>query len=144
MAAWYQAVDTSKKQRLGTRRFSVANNEYIYLAGVGSTAVGSVVSFDEAHATLLLAGNAVGRVGVAQAIVDSTSEWGWYLIYGTGTAACDTVAADKACFIDGTAGRIDDAVVTGDLVNGMLTRSADALNFCTVELSYPTVNDVLG
>lgn len=141
--AFYSSVDTVKNYRLGTRR-RLNGNEYVYLAGVTSTAANSVVSYDEVGATLLLAANAVGRVAVAQAAVDSTSKYGWYCIYGTCNASTDTVAADKACFIDGTSGRVDDAVVTGDLVVGMVTRSADTSNVASVELNYPFVTDVLG
>jgi hypothetical protein len=144
MAAWYQAVDTSKKQRLYTRRFSVSGNEYIYLTGVASTAAYSVVTFDEVGVTALITANAVGDVAVAQAAVDATTKYGWYLIYGTGTAKCDTIADNKACFIDGTDGRVDDAVVTGDLIVGMYSRSADSSNTCTVQVSYPKVTDILG
>ena len=138
-------VDTSQQVPLGTRAFDSAGNEYIYLKGVGSTALGSWVSFDEAHETTLLAANAVGRVGIAMAAVDATTKFGWYQIFGKNVSAkTDTVAADKALFIDGTAGRADDAVVSGDLIVGAFSRTADTSNVATVELVYPCVTDVLG
>lgn len=133
-------VDSSLKHQLGTRAFDTDGNEYIYLTGVDSTAAGNWVSFDEAHATTLLTAGAVGRVGIAMAAIDSTSEYGWYQIYGKNTVAkTDTVAADKALYIDATAGRADDAGVTGDWICGAWSRSADTSNVATVELNYPAV-----
>jgi len=138
-------VDTSAVHTLGTRANDSSGNQYIYLKGVGSTAAGSWVSYDENHATTLLAANAVGAVAVAMAAVDATTKYGWYQIYGVNTVAkTDTVAADKALFIDGTAGRADDAVVTGDLIVGAASMTADTSNVATVQLNYPFVTDVLG
>lgn len=118
--------------------------EYIFLAGVASTAAGSWVTFDEAFATTLLAANAVGPVAIASAATVASTK-GWYQIYGVNTvAATDTIAADVALFIDGTAGRADDAVVTGDLIVGASSMTADTANVATVFLSYPYVTNVLG
>lgn len=138
-------VDTSAVHTLGTRANDSSGNQYIYLKGVGSTAAGSWVSYDENYATTLLAANAVGAVAIAMAAVDATTKYGWYQIYGVNTVAkTDTVAADKALFIDGTAGRADDAVVTGDLIVGAASMTADTSNVATVQLNYPFVTDVLG
>lgn len=138
-------VDTQALVQLGTRLRDTAGNEYIYLKGVTSTAAGSWVTFDENYATTLLAANAVGPVAIAMAAIDASTKYGWYQIYGINTVAkTDTVAADKALFIDGTSGRADDAVVTGDLIVGASSMAADSSNVCTVNISYPYVTDVLG
>lgn len=138
------SVDTTALYALCTRAFDANGlNEYIYLQGVASTIAGSVVTFDRSTGlTTLIVGNAVGPVAVAMAATVA-STYGWYCIYGTCTAACDTIADNTACYIDGTAGRIDDAVVAGDLVAGMFARSADSSNLCTVELNYPFCTDTL-
>lgn len=134
-------VDSSAQHPVGTRAVDGDGNEYVYGLGVASTAIGSWVSFDEALATTLLAANAVGRVGVAMAAIVA-SKYGWYQVYGKNTAAaCDTIADNKPCYIDGTNGRVDDAGVAGDLVFGAISRSTDSSNLCTVELSYPFVCD---
>lgn len=134
------SVDTTKQQQLGTRAFDTDGNEYIYLQGVGSTAAGSWVTFDEAFVTTLLAADAIGRVGVAMAAVDATTKYGWYQIYGKNTVAkSDTTADDKPLYADGTAGRVDDAGSAGDFVFGAWSRSADSSNVLTVELNYPFV-----
>ena len=140
--AFYDKIDTSKKNRLGTRRKDYAGNEYVYLKGVASTAAGSWVSFDESHATALLAANAVGQVAISMAANTSATNYSWYQIYGVNTiASTDTVAADKGLYIDGTAGRADDAGVAGDMIFGAKSEAADATNVCTVRLVYPFVND---
>lgn len=136
-------IDTAATLPLGTRALDGNGNEYIYLKGVANTAARSVVTFDENFATTLIAANAVGPVAVAMAATVA-STYGWYQIYGNGSASSDTTAADKQLFIDGTAGRVDDAVVTGDLIVGMVSTAADATNVLAVWLNYPYVTDTLG
>ncbi|KKN56841.1 hypothetical protein LCGC14_0568230 [marine sediment metagenome] len=135
------AVHSSLRHPLGTRAYGPAGEEFIYLQGVISTVLGSVVTYDEDHVTTLIVADAVGRVAVAMAAIVASS-YGWYQIYGKNeNTGCDTIAADKACYIDGTAGRIDDAATAGDWVAGMISRSADSSSLCTVELNYPMVYD---
>jgi len=132
---------TTPVHPVGTRAFDTDGNEYIYLLGVATTAAGNWVSFDEAHVTTLLTANAVGRVGIAMAAIVAAS-YGWYQIYGKNTIAMtDTIVADQPLYIDGTAGRADDAAVAGDWICGAWSRSADATNVATVELNYPAVHN---
>ena len=42
-ASGLSAVDTTATHALGTKAFDDSGNEYIYLKGIGSTGVGSVV-----------------------------------------------------------------------------------------------------
>lgn len=142
--AFNTEIHSEKKFRLGTRTKDRSGNEYIYLKGASSTAAHVVVTFDENFATTLIAANAVGPVAVAQAAVDASTKFGWYQVYGNGSASSDTTAADKALFIDGTSGRVDDAVVTGDLIVGMYSTAADTSNVLPVWLNYPFVTDTLG
>lgn len=137
-------IDTTAKVPLGTEACDSSGNIYKYLTGVASTVAGSVVTFDEAGLTTLIAANAVGPVAVAMAATVA-STYGWYAVSHLGvSAACDTVAADVACYIDGTSGRVDDAVVTGDLIVGAMTRTTDSGGFCTVQISRPFVTNILG
>jgi hypothetical protein len=113
--AWYNDVDTTKKYRLGTRKRSIDNKEFIYLVGVANTVLGSWVSFDGAadHTTALLdsdvADTCMGRLAVAQAAVDATTKYGWYQIYGLGSALALTAFADGKCpNAVSTAGSVDD------------------------------------
>lgn len=138
-------VDTSQQVPLGTRGYDTSGNEYIYLQGVASTAAGNWVIFDENYATTLLAANGVGPVAIAMAAISATTKYGWYQIFGKNTIAkTDTVAADKALYIDGTAGRADDAGVAGDIIVGAYSMAADVSNVTTVSINYPHVSDDLG
>jgi len=135
--------DTSKFSLLERVR-DEAGNEYIFLEGVLNTAAGNWVSFDGDGATTLLAGNAIGPVGVAMAAIGADS-YGFYQIYGyNATTSSDTTAANSALFIDGTAGRVDDAAVAGDLIVGANSVAADKSNVLPVWLNYPVVTDHLG
>jgi len=133
-------VDASQVHPLGTRGWDTSGNEYVYLKGVGSTVAGDHVVFDENYATTRLVADEVGPVAIAMAAIDATTEYGWYQRYGVNTIAkTDTVAADAGVYIDGTAGRVDDAGVAGDLVIGEYTMTADTSNVATVWLNYPHV-----
>lgn len=141
-------VYTKAKYRLGTRVKDKAGNEFIFLKGVASTVAGSWVSFDELFVTTLLAANAVGRVGIAQAAVDATTKYGWYQIYGKASGKVLAAFADNGkVYGTSTAGSVDDAVVSGDLVVGAIGRSAidgSVTGQAWMELSYPFATDVVG
>lgn len=137
-------VHTSALNAVGTRAYDAVGNGFVYLKGVANTAVGVAVTYDEAYLTTLLAGNAIGPVAWATgATIAST--WGWYQDEGViDYASTDTIAADKPMFIDGTAGRIDDAVVTGDLILNCFSQTADTTNVATIRVNRPNVTDALG
>lgn len=141
--AWYDQVDSTKKQRLGTRKRAVDGKEYIYLSGVSSLVAEDLVVFDESYATTRAIADEVGPVAVAMAAVDATTEYGWFQIYGVATVdAADTVAADKALYLTSTAGRVDDSDVAGDSIHGMFSMAAASSNSMTVFLNYPFVTDI--
>lgn len=130
--------------RLGRRVRSADGSEYIFLKGVASNAAGKWSTFDENYATALLTANAVGPVAISMGAAVA-NEYGWYQVFGVNTiASTDTVAADVQLFIDGTDGRADDAVVTGDMILNAFSRTADTSNVATVWIAYPSVNNILG
>src|SRR3990167_9666357 len=106
--AFYEDVHATKKFRLGTR-VRYQGNEYIYLQGVASCANGSWVSFDEAHVTTRAVANGQGRVAIANAAVDATTEYGWFTIYGSESGLALTAFADNGkVYLTSTAGSVDD------------------------------------
>ena len=138
------AVDTSALEKLGKRAWDTSGNEYIYLKGVASTGAGSWVIYDEDYSTTLLTANEVGPVAIAMAAMVA-DRYGWYQIFGINTIAkTDTVAADASLYIDGTAGRVDDLGVTGDIVIGAYSMTADTSNVATVSITYPHVSNDIG
>ena len=99
--------------------------------------------WDEDYAPTRLTADEVGPVGVSMAAFDVTTEFGWAQIYGKNTVAkTDTVAADTALYIDGTAGRADDADVAQDFIVGAFAMTADTTNVATVWLNYPSVTNI--
>ena len=135
-------IDTSLKCPLGTKAVDTAGNEYIYLQGIGSTAAGSWVTYDEGHLTTLAVANGVGRIAIAMAAIVASS-YGWYQIYGYNTVAKAITgggcAADVAIYLTSTAGSVDDVKVTGDGVQGAISRVAESASsgVIGVELNYP-------
>lgn len=131
------AIHTTKQNALGATGFDAAGNEYIYLQGIGSTIVGSWVTFTSAtFITALTVANCKGKVAVAMAAV-LASQFGWYQIYGLATGSVATGAAGGKVWVTATGGRVDNTDVATDLVAGALQVGATAANLATFELNYP-------
>lgn len=145
-------TSTTLKHRLGDR-FKCSDEtygpgEFIYLAGVASTAVGSWVTFNQDdHTTALLAANAIGPVAIAMSANTSATSYGWYQIYGKAVGLCLALFADNAnVYATSTAGSVDDAVVAGDRVKNAKGASAIGTpsgSFAEFEIQYPVMDDAL-
>jgi hypothetical protein len=141
-------IDTVARNPIGQRcQFVDATQglqEYVYLKGVASCLLGDSVTFNtNAYTAVRIIADAVGRVAVAPAAIVAAN-WGWFLIFGFyPTANSDTVAAAGGLFIDGTTGRVDDASVAGDFINGMVSTGADVANVLPVHLNYPYVTNTV-
>jgi len=147
-----QIADTSTVQNhpLGFRVKAVdptfGEGEFIYLKGVGSTVVGSVVTFYESDwTTALLAANAIGQVAVAMSANDAATDYGWYQICGKAIAKCVASVADNGLvYACSTAGSIDDNATSGDRVKQAITASATdtpSTGKCYLEIQYPFMDD---
>lgn len=119
--------------------------EFIYLKGVASTIVGSWVTYNlDDGSTTLLAANAIGPVAIAMS-ANVADQYGWYQISGKAIGACLTQLADNAqVWITGTAGKVDDASVAGDLVNNAKSASATVADsgVADFEISRPWVDNI--
>ena len=145
-------TSTTLKHRLGDR-FKCSDEtygpgEFIYLAGVASTAVGSWVTFNQDdHTTALLAANAIGPVAIAMSANTAATSYGWYQIYGKAVGLCLALFADNGnVYATATAGSVDDAVVAGDRVKNAKGASAIGTpsgSFAEFEISYPVMDDGL-
>jgi hypothetical protein len=115
--------------------------EFIFLAGVASTAVGSVVTYDgTTYATTLIANtaNQSRPVAVAMSANTSSSTYGWYQISGTAVAKKTTVAiAPKVSIGIGAAG------VLGNTASGKEILGARSANTATVASATGTINVVI-
>jgi hypothetical protein len=104
---------------------TLGEGEFIYLKGVSSTVVGSIVNYDDNFQTALDTSAAAGP-GRPLAIAMSAcvgSEYGWYQISGLAVA----VKANSVSFADGAglgAGSgLAVAVVTGTVILGAVVRT---------------------
>jgi len=137
-------IDTVQQYPFLTKASDENGNEYIYLTGVGSTILGSNVTYDENGLTALIVANAVGPVGVAMAIINTTSKFGWYQIFGSAEACVITTTSDNtAVGFETTAGYVGDGAASGDFIIGYVCResSGSTTGVYTVQLSYPFASD---
>lgn len=115
---------------------------FIYLKGVASTAVGSLVLYNpDDFSTSLATADDKGSLAIAMSACVA-SEFGWYQIAGKGSVKALAGFVDDAdCYLTATAGSIDDAVVAGDLIYKMKGASAVSGGLADVEIDYPYVLD---
>lgn len=141
-----EIADTSTVQNvpLGTRvkafDTTLGWGEFIYLKGVASTAIGDAVVFDLSDWTTARTGTGSrGPLAVAQS-ANIASQFGWYQINGIASVKSATVADNAVVYVTSTAGQLDDAVVSGDKVDGARFRSTDSAGKANLELVYPVLN----
>jgi hypothetical protein len=146
-------VSTTQMHPLGTRvrakdiaSTNYGEGEFVYVKGVSSGAVGSVVLLaPDDWTTSLATANDKGKLGVLMAVLDANTKYGWAQIYGKGAAKVLASFADNGdCYLTATAGSVDDADVAGDFIRGMKGASAidtPSTGLAEVELGYPEVQD---
>lgn len=116
-------TDTVKNHKLGTivraEDPTYGAGEFIYLKGVASTVVGSLVVYDQYLATTTLAPATGGKGSVAVAMsANVANQYGWYQIAGSAAVkAPNAMTAGADVFmLAATAGSVDDAQVNGEQV----------------------------
>jgi hypothetical protein len=143
-------VDTTARHALGFRCYGTDDlgntAEYIYLKGVASTIVGSVVTYDELGVTTLIAANAQGPVAIAMGIVDATTKFGWYCIQGTVKADVVANSADNSMVgRETTNGKVGDGRAAGDQIANCFQREATtAAALAYLQIDHPFVDDFMG
>lgn len=143
------ATETTQAVPLGTIVQATdpvyGNAEFIYLKGVASTAVGDFVIFDlYAGTTTRLVASGRGPCAVAMSANNSTSNYGWYQISGAVPGNVLASFANNAnCYATATAGSIDDAVVSGDKIDGARSKTAigtPTASQAVIMLARPSLN----
>ena len=136
-------IDTSQVNPLGAVGYDINGWEWVYAQGTASVEQGVWVVLDENFSSTLLQANEVGPVAVAATAV-VVEEYAWFQRTGVVLANTDTINADSSLYIDGTAGRVDDLSVSGDLVIGAYSMTDAVSNKATCYISYPHVSNDLG
>jgi len=122
----HDEVHTSQKNPLGAVREFSDGNTYIYLKGVTSCADGLTVVYQPGVWTATLIATGVkGCVAIAQAAVDASTEYGWFLHIGSDVTTTRTaLTSNTPLYAGGVAGYVDVAAVKGDQIIGMHCRNA--------------------
>lgn len=91
---------------------------FIYLLGVASTAAGDAVTYNGiTGATTRTLAATIGPLGVAMS-ANVANQYGWYQIEGAAVVTAGTVVAGAQAYTTSTDGSLDDAAVTGSLIQG--------------------------
>lgn len=103
---------------------TLGEGEFIYLKGIGSTTVGSIVSYDVSFLTAL---DTTATAGPSRPLAiamsaNVASQWGWYQISGMAVAVkADTVSFAAGAGLGATAG-LAVAVATGSVIQSAVVR----------------------
>lgn len=116
-------TSTTKQHPLGmcvlAKDPTFGGGEFIYLKGVASTVVGSLVDYDQNLATTALAPatGGVGPVAVAMS-ANVANQFGWYQVCGAAAVkAPNAMTAGADVFmLAATPGSVDDAAVAGEQI----------------------------
>lgn len=105
---------------------TLGGGEFIYLKGVGSTAAGSVVTYDLSDGSTTLAPATAGlgcAVAVAMAATIA-STYGWYQISGYAKVNCSTCASGGLALYLAGSGALTTSAANGKEVLGILSGTA--------------------
>jgi len=142
------ATSTVQKHPIGTRVKAFdptfGEGEFVYLKGLASTAVGEAVIYDTyANTTKRGVAGDRGPVGIAMS-ANGENQYGWYQIAGSAVVkVAAAFAAGANVYWTATAGTPDDAVVAGDKIDGIRSKTAigtPAAGFAVCQLAYPSAN----
>lgn len=133
-------IHSSALNPVGTRACDAAGNEYIYLKGVASCVAGSIVTYNTSFQSALSVTGVRAPVAVAMAAITASS-WGWFCVYGAVNADFAGAATAGAKLYSASTGKCDDAVVSGDQIDGAFVgATVSAAGQGSVLLSYPRMN----
>lgn len=142
------ATSTVQNHPIGTRVKAIdptfGEGEFIYLKGLASTAVGEVVIYDTyANTTKRGVAGDRGMAAVAMS-ANVANQYGWYQIAGSAVVKVATAfAANANVYWTATAGTPDDAVVAGDKIDGIRSKTAidtPTAGYAVCQLAYPSAN----
>lgn len=143
-------VDDVQKFAIGTRLKArdplYGEGEFVYLPGVASCAVGSVVAYNTqassgTGSTTLAVAATRGPLAVAMAAVIA-GNWGWFQVRGAAVVAtAGATVADTPAYLTATAGAVDDAVTAGQGVDGMVFKTAaGGAGTCVAQIADPSAS----
>lgn len=148
--AGYQPIavtDTVQNHPLGTivkaNDPTYGGGEFIYLKGVASTVVGSLVDYDSYLGTTALAPATAGVGPVAVSMsANVASQYGWYQITGSAVVKAPNAMTPGAdvFMLAATPGSVDDAAVNGEQILGAkvsTTTGTPSTGLAVIQISRP-------
>ena len=142
------ATSTTQQHQIGMRVKAFdptfGEGEFIYLKGLASTAVGEVVIYDTyANTTKRGVAGDRGMAAVAMS-ANVANQYGWYQIAGAAVVkVAAAFAANANVYWTATAGTPDDAVVAGDKIDGIRSKTAidtPTTGYAVCQLAYPSAD----
>lgn len=140
-------TSTVQKHALGTIRraqdTTYGSGSFMYLKGVASTAIGTVVVYDQYLGTTTIAPATGGKGPVAISMsANVASQWGWYQIEGAAVVAAPNamVVGAEVFMLAATPGSVDDAQVNGEQVVGAVvstTTGTPSAGLAVIQISRP-------
>lgn len=149
--------DTVQNHPLGTvvraKDPTYGEGEFVYLKGIASTAVGSLVVYDQFNATSTLTvattHKLTGRPVAVSMSANVASQYGWYQTKGAAVVAKAAVKVNPnvAIFLSATAGALSPTAATGKQVIGAIAvpaaTVASATGTVVVVLNEPSIEGQL-
>lgn len=122
-------TSTTQKHPLGkivrAEDGTYGGGEFIYLKGVASTAIGSVVEYDTSYQTgLVTVAMAIPRPIAVAMSANVADQYGWYQISGEATLKKASAVSFAAAAAVGAGSGLAIAAVTGLVVQGALVNTA--------------------
>ena len=122
-------TETTQKHPLGmlvvATDSTYGTGEFIYLKGIASTVIGTMVDYDQTLATTALSPATVGTGPVAIAMsANVANQYGWYQISGAAAVRAPNAMTPGADVFSlaATPGSVDDAAVAGEqILNAKVT-----------------------
>lgn len=142
-------TETDQRAPLGTIARGTdpvyGGGEFIYLKGVASTVVGSLVLYDPylGTTTLCPATGGIGPVAVAMS-ANVANQYGWYQISGVAAVKAPNamVVGAGVYMLAATPGSVDDAVVAGEQIQGATvttTTGTPSSGLALITISRPSI-----
>lgn len=143
------AVDTTQQHPLGFRikaqDVTLGYADFVYVKGVANGLAGLVATYiPDTGVTVLTLARAKGPAGVMMAALVAAT-FGWLQVSGTAEVQVNgAVVAGAVCYVTAGAGKLDDAVVAGDILYGAAFTTNDGTpvaNWARAAINYPFCGD---
>lgn len=143
-------VETTQRHAFGTvcraKDPTYGEATFVYVKGVSSGAAGLLARYDpNTGGTTLSAARTKGLVGVFVTALDAATKFGWLQVAGVADVqVAGTVVSGATVYLTATSGKVDDAVVAGDIVYNANFITADGTpvaNHALVALARPYCGD---